>query len=169
LVGEWRKRTGRDDPTLADSIASAPDAIDRLRSIAAEGLPVFGFEPLQQRLEHFLVEDGELLPAAIAALESGALDDLGRVSDESQRAAELLLGNQVPETSALARLARRHGAIAASAFGAGFGGSVWALVPIADATRFADTWRTAYAAEHSRAAAAASFFQTRPAPGAATA
>ena len=29
----------------------------------------------------------------------------------------------------LARLAREAGAVAASAFGAGFGGSVWALVP----------------------------------------
>ena len=133
LVGEWRKKTGREDLTLADAIASGPDAVDRLRDIAATGLPLLGVEPLQQRLEHFLVEDGVLVPAAIEALQSGSLDDLGRISDESQRAAEQLLGNQVPETSALVRLARRHGAVAASAFGAGFGGSVWALVPIVDA------------------------------------
>jgi galactokinase len=122
---------------------------------------------LQQRLEHFLIEDGMLLPAAIDALQAGALDDLGRISDDSQKAAEQLLSNQVPETSALARLARRHGAIAASAFGAGFGGSVWALVPIVDAARFTATWRTAYASEHGRAASAATFFATRPAAGAA--
>ena len=166
LVGEWRKKTGRADPTLADAIASGPDAVDRLRDIAATGLPMFGVEPLQQRLEHFLVEDGVLVPAAIEAVQSGKLDNLGRISDESQRAAEQLLGNQVPETSALARLARRHGAVAASAFGAGFGGSVWALVPIVDAARFTATWRTAYAAEHARAASAASFFSTRPSQGA---
>ena len=166
LVGEWRKKTGREDVTLADAIASGPDAVERLREIAAMGLPLFGAEPLRKRLEHFLVEDGLLVPAAIDALESRKLDDLGRISDESQRAAEQLLDNQVPETVALARLARRHGAIAASAFGAGFGGSVWALVPIADATRFTATWRTAYAAEHAGAASAATFFSTRPAAGA---
>ncbi len=166
LMEEWRTKTGRDDVTLADAIASGPDAVDRLRDIAATGLPLFGVEPLQQRLEHFLVEDGVLVPAAIEALQSGRIDDLGRISDESQRAAEQLLGNQVPETSALARLARRHGALAASAFGAGFGGSVWALVPIVDATRFTAMWRTAYAAEHPGAASAASFFSTRPSQGA---
>jgi galactokinase len=166
LVGEWRKKTGREDPTLADAIASGPDAVDRLRDIAATGLAPFGVEPLQQRLEHFLVEDGVLVPAAIEALQSGSLDDLGRISDESQRATERLLGNQVPETSALARLARQHGALAASAFGAGFGGSVWALVPIVDATQFTATWQAAYAAEHASAASEASFFSTRPAEGA---
>jgi galactokinase len=166
LVGEWRKRTEREDPTLADALASGRDAVDRLRDIAAAGLPPFGVEPLQQRLEHFLIEDGVLVPAAIEALQSGRFDDLGRISDDSQRAAEQLLGNQVAETSALVRLARRHGALAASAFGAGFGGSVWALVPVADATRFTATWRTAYAAEHAQAASAASFFSTRPSQGA---
>jgi galactokinase len=166
LVGEWRKKTGRDDPTLADAIASAPDAVDRLRHIAAAGLPLFGFEPLQQRLEHFLIEDGVLVPAAIEALQSGAVGDLGRISDESQRAAEQLLGNQVPETMALARLARRHGAIGASAFGAGFGGSVWALVPVADASRFTASWEAAYTAEYPLVAPSASFFSTRPGAGA---
>ena len=39
-----------------------------------------------------------------------------------------LLENQVPQTIGLARSARQCGAAAASAFGAGFGGSVWALV-----------------------------------------
>jgi len=39
------------------------------------------------------------------------------------------LGNQIPQTIFLAKTARQLGAVAASAFGAGFGGSVWALVP----------------------------------------
>ena len=46
----------------------------------------------------------------------------------SQAEAETLLGNQVPETIALARAARELGAFAVVRFGAGFGGSVWALV-----------------------------------------
>ena len=56
--------------------------------------------------------------------------------DESQRAAERWLDNQIHETMTLASEARRLGADAASAFGAGFGGSVWALVAAPDAERF---------------------------------
>ena len=51
----------------------------------------------------------------------------------------MLLGNQVPETIALARAALEHGAFAACSFGAGFGGSVWALVD-GDADAFARRW-----------------------------
>jgi galactokinase len=41
-------------------------------------------------------------------------------------------------------MAYEHGAFAASAFGAGFGGSVWALAPTDDAAAFASRWRQAY-------------------------
>jgi galactokinase len=62
------------------------------------------------------------------------------LSEESQGDAEQLLGNQIPETSALARAARKAGAFAACSFGAGFGGSVWALVETERAAKFAHTW-----------------------------
>jgi len=54
---------------------------------------------------------------------------LGGLVDRSQELTTTHLRNQVPETIFLAKAAREEGAIAASAFGAGFGGSVWALVP----------------------------------------
>ena len=72
----------------------------------------------------------------------------------------------MPETIALARLAREGGAHAASAFGAGFGGSVWALVDAAGAEEFRDDWLARYAALHPIAAARADAFITRPGPGA---
>ena len=53
---------------------------------------------------------------------------LGDLSAESQADAETLLDNQVQETVELVASARRLGAFASSSFGAGFGGSVWALV-----------------------------------------
>ncbi len=84
--------------------------------------------------------------------------------DRSQAGAETLLGNQVPETIALARMARANGADAASAFGAGFGGSVWAMTSAADAHEFAETWRDAYRGAFPAAAASAQFFITRPGP-----
>ena len=80
------------------------------------------------------------MPAAADALAAADLAAFGAVAAESQHLTETLLGNQVPETIALAATARELGAVAASAFGAGFGGSVWALVPRADADAFASDW-----------------------------
>jgi galactokinase len=48
---------------------------------------------------------------------------------------------------ALARSARALGAFGASSFGAGFGGSVWALVGQAEAADFAARWLASYRAE----------------------
>ena len=75
-----------------------------------------------------------------------------------------LLRNQVPETVALVRTARDHGALAASAFGAGFGGSVWALVDGRTPTLFLDRWQNAYRAACPLAAPRSRFFLTRPGP-----
>ena len=58
---------------------------------------------------------------------TGDLDAFGALVDRSQALAESLLGNQVLQTIHLASSARQLGAVAASAFGAGFGGSVSAL------------------------------------------
>lgn len=66
------------------------------------------------------------------------------------------------ETIALARTAREHGAIAASAFGAGFGGSVWALVTEREAPAFTERWASAYRTQFPGAAPGAVFLTTRP-------
>jgi galactokinase len=70
----------------------------------------------------------------------------------------------VPETIALARTARELGAYAASAFGAGFGGSVWTMVAADEAGGFARRWRDAYAAASREAAARSEFFVSAAAP-----
>ena len=72
----------------------------------------------------------------------------------------------MPETIALARSARTLGAAAASAFGAGFGGSVWALVDAVDAERFGQEWLASYAREFPAAARRAQVIVTRPSAGA---
>ena len=94
---------------------------------------------LTDRLDHFVREDARVLPA-LQAFESADAVALGQLSAESQADAEHLLGNQVPETSALVRTARTHGAFAAASFGAGFGGAVWALVEAGRASDFARQW-----------------------------
>jgi galactokinase len=127
-------------------VHSAPDAATRLADLARRRGAGGAEESaaLNRRLAHFLLENETLVPEAARALAAGDLDAFGRVSDESQRAAHELLGNQVPQTIALATLARRDGAAAASAFGAGFGGAVWALVDEREAPRFTARWRSEY-------------------------
>ena len=102
-------------------------------------VPGWTAEALEKRLDHFLREDRRV-PDAIDAFRGEDGVRLGDLARESQADAEALLGNQVAETSALAREAAALGALGACSFGAGFGGSVWALVARADAARFAGRW-----------------------------
>jgi galactokinase len=167
LLALWQQATGRNDTTLADALASAPDAAEQMRELASSNAQG-DFSPVQlrNRLEHFITEDGQVIPAALEALAAGDLNQFGRLVDRSQEASETLLGNQVPETIMLARLAREHGALAASAFGAGFGGSVWALTHFEEAEAFGHAWKVAYAKAHPGPARHSTFFMTRPGPGA---
>ena len=145
LLERWRADTGRDDLTLAAALHSGPGAAERLTRLARQpkGGPADG-EALGRRLAHFVLENETIVPAAAQALADGDVAAFGRAADDSQRAADELLGNQVPETIALAGLARQLGAEAASGFGAGFGGAVWALVDEAVSERFLARWRSAY-------------------------
>jgi galactokinase len=56
------------------------------------------------------------------------------------------------------------GAVAASAFGAGFGGAVWALVPTRDAAQLCETLRDEYCAAFPQHAQAAEFFASPAGP-----
>lgn len=71
-----------------------------------------------------------------AAFANQDYENLSKLVDRSQLLTSTHLQNQVPETIYLADTARENGAIAASAFGAGFGGSVWALVRKGDESAF---------------------------------
>ena len=172
LLDRWRAATGRSDMTLGAVLASSADALDRLRAIVrdstvrADADDGFDASDLMTRLDQFAAESRDIIPAAGNALERGDLRALGDLVDRSQRGAEQLLGNQVPETFHLARSARSLGAVAASAFGAGFGGSVWALVRRADVERFERCWRESYEARFPGHAARATFFVTTAGPAA---
>ncbi len=167
-LGElWRRETGRDDPHLAAALGSAPDAARRLKSLLQTADPgPFDRAALAARLDHFMIESGEIIPEVDDALAGGDLRALGRLVDRSQQAAERLLGNQVPETAFLAASARRLGAAAASAFGAGFGGSVWALVETARADDILAAWADDYRAAFPQHVQHAAFFLTGAGPAA---
>jgi galactokinase len=152
----WRDATGSRAPTLSAALAEAPNAIVDFRELLA------GRRDLLDRVEQFYHES-RLVHEAGDALAAGDLDRLGALVDESQTAAERLLGNQIPETLSLARIARASGAVAASAFGAGFGGSVYALVRASDAHDFVRGWLEQYARAFPHRAGAGCFL-TRAGP-----
>jgi galactokinase len=164
ILEQWNADSGRQDESLAAAIASSPDAAVRLRERLCE---MRDTDPLLvDRLDQFVEESTVLVPAAADQLALSDLDGFGATAARSQELAERLLRNQVPETVALVGAARDCGAYAASAFGAGFGGSAWALVERSTADAFLDRWQNAYATACSAAAPRAKFFLTRPGPAA---
>lgn len=141
----WREATGNTEPDLGSILASAPEAIDRLRrTLESADVGALSAIELLDRLEHFRRESESLVPQAGDALERTELAVFGLVADRSQHLAQRLLGNQIPETVVLAEAARELGAVAASSFGAGFGGAVWALVEESDADELAESWLAHY-------------------------
>jgi len=130
---------------LATALAGEGGVPDRLREVLQRSrTPEFPPAALLDRFDHFHGESEHIIPAAADALAAGDLARFGTLAADSARIAETLLGNQVPETLHLARAATRLGALAACPFGAGFGGSVWALVMEADAQPFVSEWSADY-------------------------
>jgi galactokinase len=110
-----------------------------------------GLDPgyLIKRLEHFIRESLEIVPAAGDSLLEFNIKEFGRLALESQNLGVTHLGNQTPQTIFLTGTARKLGAPASSAFNTGPGGSVWALVPVQAATEgfffeWANEYRTAF-------------------------
>lgn len=178
LVAAWRARAGGSARTLREAFeeaAGGPDPADVPEALRAAAVGAataeFPAAHLEGRLRQFFDETWRWVPAAGNALEAAAgqpagaaaaLAAFGDAVAASQRGAEAALENQIPETVTLVRLARELGAVAASAFGAGFGGSVWAMVPRADADRFMARWRARYLEAFRGRARRAQFFPSAP-------
>jgi galactokinase len=163
ILERWHAQSGSKALTLADAASSSPDAPDQIRAML-ETSNTCDSHALLNRFEQFWLESETIIPQASDALACGDLATFGRLVDQSQSASETLLGNQVPETVWLARAARELGAHAASAFGAGFGGSVWALVSRPQAVEFARLWQESYRQSGHGAAANSLFFVTAAGP-----
>lgn len=159
----WREATGGEHRHLG-AILAEPNGLGRLRDVLWRSAGRHERDALRRRVRHFAAESEEIVPAAADALAGGDIEAFGRLVDRSQSLVEELLGNQVPETVHLARSARRLGAAAASAFGAGFGGSVWALVRGADADELRAAWQADYRAAFPDRTDATSFITPAAAP-----
>lgn len=172
LVDAWNRHGGALADTPARTLREAFEAAsggpvtqvpDVLVDAARAGADhEFSANHLTARLEQFFDETFVIVPDAADALANGDVKRFGALVDRSQGGAERALENQIAETVHLARYARELGADAASAFGAGFGGSVWAMVPLSDAERFATRWRERYLRTHGSASHRSQFFTTRP-------
>ncbi|MBM4186857.1 MAG: galactokinase [Gemmatimonadetes bacterium] len=126
--------------SLGAALIDHEDAPSRI----GERIASLGDPRLAARLAQLTAECRLIIPGVHRAFTRGDLRRVGELVELSQEGAELGLGNQIPETRALVEMARIEGAIAASAFGAGFGGSVWAIVDRGDAPRFRADWLARY-------------------------
>ncbi len=156
----WREHTGRDDLRLKDAIDSSPEAVEQLRAVLKDRAA------LLTRFEHFYAENEEIVPQAAVAFQAGDIETLGQVVDRSQELTERWLHNQVQQTVHLAQAARQLKAAAASAFGAGFGGSVWALVHQEQVEPFIKAWGDDYRHTFPVEGEHATFFHAHPGPAA---
>lgn len=144
----------------AGALDTVPESLLQLAVHSANA--EFSAEHLTARLYQFFNETWNYVPRAADAIEHRRLTEFGDIVAASQRGAESALENQIAETVKLVALANEFGAVAASAFGAGFGGSVWAMVPEADAEPFMSRWRERYIKLFPHVAHRVQFFATRP-------
>jgi galactokinase len=152
-----------DDGTLGALVADAGRRT-ALFELAGRGHADFTGDELTRRLRHFVAETTRV-DEAIEAVRAADTAAVGAIAAASQEDADRWLNNQVAETRELAALAVRHGAFASSSFGAGFGGSVWALAHREAAEDVSARWRQAYLDAAPRAGDV-EWFVTRPSPGA---
>jgi len=160
----YNRATGADCRHLREIAARiGPDGVlEALEAIRRGGEPADGELDLPGRFEQFFREDQQIIPAVGDALAAGQVERIGELVDASHAGAARGLQNQVPQTNLLQKSARELGALAASYFGAGFGGSVWAMVEKDRAEAFADEWRQTYTRQFPEDAQRSEFFSTCP-------
>lgn len=167
LVEIWQETGGGSEPHLGAVLESSSQAADRLRR-AVQGATADSKEAqaLLDRLEQFEAETRQIIPAVPDRWNARSLLELGRLVDRSALVGARLLANQTPETLHLREAARRLGATAASPFGAGFGGSVWALVETGRSRSFLEAWREDYSKDFPALSVDSDFFLSRAGPAA---
>jgi galactokinase len=112
-----------------------------------------------------LLEEMELIQGFLHCYAKRDYPQLKQVVQRSQHLTEKLLQNTVPETRFLPASAIEEGAVAASVFGAGFGGSVYALVEADKAHTFASAWKQKYAKAFPENSSNAQFMVMNNVPG----
>jgi len=159
---------GSDNSKVRLSIGEAIARVDDGKQYgpSADSSVRYSSGALRQRFEQFF-DESEVLTSGIGdALGKADYERLGKLADESHRQTVECLRNTIPETAWLPQEARRLGAIASSAFGAGFGGSCWAIAKSSEANELLERWQKAYLEKFPKCKSSASFFTMQPGPGA---
>jgi galactokinase len=144
VVENWQRETGGTEATIAAILATDHTADAHLEKVlrsVTDG--PYSHEELLARVEHYTLEN-EIIELVPSTLDAATITTFGQLVQRSQQAAEQLLANQTLETNHLVESANRIGARAASTFGAGFGGSVWALLDRSNEADFLRQWRQQY-------------------------
>lgn len=161
----WRESTGSDDRHFGEALARSTDVADKIRSLLSEsggaGAPA---RDLLDRFEHFFSMSEEIVPSAGESLARPDVAAFGELCERAGLLGERLLKNTVPETEFLARSAKEAGAVASLPFGAGFGGSVWAMINAGEAGSFMEKWAQLYRNEYPERRNDSRFFTTAPGP-----
>jgi galactokinase len=110
--------------------------VETLREVDASGLDAalarLDSDEVRRRVRHVVTEI-ERVTLAVAALEAGDLDEVGRLFDASHASLRDDYEVSCEELDVATATAREHGALGARMTGGGFGGSCIAIVRAADA------------------------------------
>ena len=167
IVERWRRTTGADHQHLAQALASSADAAGRLAQIVAQA----GRRSFRRRRAHgpagtFLHRKRATRAVGRRRARHGDLKAFGDCVERSQRAGELLLRNQVPETIFLAAIARKRAPWRPRPLAAALAAAFRALVESQQAEEFLAAWGKMYRLQFPASAAASLFFTTAAGPAA---
>ena len=163
----WQTKNSNHSGLLEHVVRSPEYSPGLFQRLVEEAESDFGIQTaILDRTRQYVQETQVIIPSAIEALASEDYGRLESLISESQKSADEGLGNQVPETRFLVDAALQSGAIASSAFGAGFGGSVYALVRKKKANAVLKKWIAAYGTRFANRLRKACFFTDATGPGA---
>ena len=121
---------------------------------------------LVRRFTQFFWESEYILPELADAFSKDDRKKIASLLEDSHERTVSELLNTIPETAWLPREARRLGAVGATAFGAGFGGSCYAVVKSSECATFLERCRSSYHKKYPKWIKTSSFFSCVPGPGA---
>jgi len=174
VVEEWNRAMGTRctnmrevaDEAAARAASAAEDPLPEATRVlsSSERYPQAEWD-LAGRMRQFWIEDRRHVPGAVRALAARDATAFGEISSASHADSRRYLGNIAAEIDELATSARDLEAWGASGFGAGFGGSAYAVLPAALAQGFVERWKARYAVRYPERQAEAWFLVTLPVGG----
>lgn len=172
VVSEWLGALGEYSHT-GDILRDRPEIESKEVSRYLRSRPEFREGRLAERWEMAYRQARVHLPMVIDMLRRGRHEALGCLSSREHAMSWANLGNIAPLVDAVQKCALAAGALGASGFGGGFGGSLFALVQRSRMGEFLQDWQDrarphieSYRRRESRQDYEPAFFPVRPASGA---